>query len=148
MCSVLALPRRSINHAYRIGVGVVSDRVGSRTAVLRWVAVAAVVTMAALGLTAGLDWAVSVLLMVVATMVTVADNGLAFTAVAERAGPFWSGRALGVQNTVQYLTAAICGPIAGAAITRWGTPATFSAAAVFPLVAIALVPRDERAFTD
>ena len=36
-----------------------------------------------------------------AAIVTVADNGLAFTAVAEIAGPMWSGRALGVQNTGQ-----------------------------------------------
>ena len=132
----------------RIGVGVLSDRVGSRTVVLRRVAVVAVATMAALGLTAGLDSPVSVVLLVAATMVTVADNGLAFTAVAERAGPFWSGRALGVQNTVQYLTAAVCGPIAGAAIGTWGHPATFAVAAAFPLVAIPLVPRDEAAFGD
>lgn len=130
----------------RIAVGAASDRVGSRTEVLRWVAVAAAATMAALGITAGLDWSVSVVLMVVATMVTVADNGLAFTAVAERAGPFWSGRALGVQNTAQYLTAAASAPVAGAVITAWGHPATFAAAAAFPVVAFALVPRDEAAF--
>ena len=52
--------------------------------------------------------------MVVASTVTVADNGLAFTSVAERAGSFWSGRALGVQNTAQYLTAAAVAPVAGA----------------------------------
>ena len=48
--------------------------------------------------------------MVVASTVTVADNGLAFTSVAERAGSYWSGRALGVQNTAQYLTAAAVAP--------------------------------------
>ena len=36
-------------------------------------------------------------------MITVSDNGLAFTAIAEIAGPFWSGRALGTQNTSQHL---------------------------------------------
>jgi len=134
--------------AGRIGVGALSDRVGSRTAVLRWVAAAAAATMAALGLTAGLDLAVAVVLMVVATAVTVADNGLAFTAVAERAGPFWSGRALGLQNTSQYLTAAVIAPVAGVAITHWGYAATFALSTLGPLVAIALVPRDEAAFTD
>jgi sugar phosphate permease len=132
----------------RIGVGALSDRVGSRTVVLRWVAVAAAATMAALGLTAGLGLAIAVVLMVVATAVTVADNGLAFTAVAERAGPFWSGRALGLQNTSQYLTAAVIAPVAGVAITHWGYAATFALSTLGPLVAIALVPRDEAAFTD
>jgi sugar phosphate permease len=130
----------------RIAVGALSDRVGSRTAVLRWVAVAAAVTMAALGLTARLDLAVSVVLLVVATTVTVADNGLAFTAVAERAGPFWSGRALGVQNTAQYLTAAATAPIAGAAISHWGYAVSFGLATLGPFVALPLVPRDEAAF--
>ena len=132
----------------RIAVGALSDRVGSRITVLRWVAVAAAATMALLGVTAGLDWAVSVVLMVVATMVTVADNGLAFTAVAERAGPFWSGRALGVQNTAQYLTAAVCAPVAGAAITHWGYPTAFALGTLAPLIALPLVPRNEAAFTD
>ena len=53
---------------------------------------------------------------------TVADNGLAFTAVAERAGPFWSGRALGVQNTAQFLTASAVPPLAGLAVPHRGTP--------------------------
>lgn len=132
--------------AGRIAVGAASDRVGSRTDVLRWVAGAAAVTMAALGLTAGLDLAVAVVLMVVATVVTVADNGLAFTAVAERAGPFWSGRALGVQNTAQYLTAAVSAPVVGAAIGHWGYATAFALSTLGPLVALPLVPRDEAAF--
>lgn len=132
--------------AGRIAVGAASDRVGSRTAVLRWVAFAAALTMAALGLTAGLDLAVAVVLMVVATAVTVADNGLAFTAVAERAGPFWSGRALGIQNTAQYLTAAVAGPVTGAAISHWGYATAFALSTLGPLAALPLVPRDEAEF--
>ena len=87
----------------RIAAGQLSDTVGSRMRPLRWVTWAAAATMLALGAAAGLGWAVAVPLVVVATVVTVADNGLAFTAVAERAGPFWSGRALGLQNTAQFL---------------------------------------------
>ena len=85
------------------------------------------------------------LLVVVATTVTVADNGLAFTAVAERAGPFWSGRALGVQNTAQFLAASAVPPLAGLVVTGAGYPAAFALAAVFPVVAAPLVPvREER----
>jgi predicted MFS family arabinose efflux permease len=100
--------------------------------------------MALLALTEPL--AVAVVLLVVASTVTVADNGLAFTGVAERAGSYWSGRALGVQNTAQYFTAAAAAPVAGLAISEWGYAATFGVAALFPLVAVGLVPRrDESA---
>lgn len=132
----------------RIAIGHVSDVVGSRMTPLRWVAVAAGITMALLGATAAQGWGVAVVLLVVATTVTVADNGLAFTAVAERAGPFWSGRALGIQNTAQFLTAAAIAPVAGAVITHWGYAAAFALTALGPLVAVGLVPRDEAAFTD
>jgi sugar phosphate permease len=129
----------------RILVGHLSDRVGSRLRPLRWVAVAAAVVMALLGLTAALDWSVAVALMVVATVLTVADNGLAFTAVAERAGPFWSGRALGIQNTAQFLTASAVPPLAGLAITHVGFAAVFVLGALFPVLATPLVPvADER----
>jgi sugar phosphate permease len=132
----------------RIAVGHLSDVVGSRMLPLRWVAVGAGVTMTLLGATADQGWWVAVVLLVVATTVTVADNGLAFTAVAERAGPFWSGRALGIQNTAQFLTASAVAPVAGAVITGWGYPAAFALTALGPLVAVGLVPRDETAFTD
>ena len=125
----------------RIAVGQLSDVVGSRVQPLRWVAAGAGVTMALLALTEPLG--VAVVLLVVASTVTVADNGLAFTGVAERAGSYWSGRALGVQNTAQYLAAAAAAPIAGLAITRWGYAATFAVAALFPLVAMPMVPRED-----
>lgn len=124
----------------RIAVGQLSDVVGSRMRPLRWVAVAAIVTMALLGWAAHAGWVVAVLLLVVATTVTVADNGLAFTAVAERAGPFWAGRALGVQNTAQFLAASAVAPLAGLAIGAWGYAACFALAAAFPLLATPLVP--------
>jgi hypothetical protein len=113
---------------------------------LRWVTWAAAATMVVLGATAGLEWAVAVPLVVAATVVTVADNGLAFTAVAERAGPFWSGRALGIQNTTQFLAGSAVPPLAGLAVTHAGYGAMFALTALFPLAAVALVPvRDERA---
>jgi len=125
----------------RIAVGQLSDVVGSRVRPLRWVALAAAVTMGLLALTEPL--AVAVVLMVVASTITVADNGLAFTSVAERAGSYWSGRALGVQNTAQYLTAAAVAPVAGLAITHWGYAATYALAALCPVVALPLVPRHD-----
>ena len=69
------------------------------------------------------------------------DNGLAFTAIAEIAGPFWSGRALGTQNTSQLLTAGIAPPLFGALIAVAGYPVAFAVCALFPLVALPLVRR-------
>lgn len=132
--------------AARIGAGWVSDVVGSRMRPMRSVALVASLTMALLGLAAtqaggsGVVTVLAVGLLVVASAVTVADNGLAFTAVAERAGPFWSGRALGLQNTAQHIAAAAVPPVAGLSITLWGYGATFALAGLLPLLAIAVVP--------
>ncbi|HET8768499.1 MAG TPA: MFS transporter [Pedococcus sp.] len=124
----------------RIAAGAWSDRVGSRMRPLRWVAVSVVVAMLALGATAAAGWAVAAFLLLVASTVTVADNGLAFTAVAERAGPFWSGRALGIQNTGQFLAASLVPPLAGALVEQLGYAAAFAGAAAFAAVALPLVP--------
>jgi sugar phosphate permease len=129
----------------RIAAGHLSDLVASRMRPLRWVAIAACAVMVLLGVTDGLDLLVAVPLIVLASILTVADNGLAFTAVAERAGPFWSGRALGLQNTAQFLTAAVTGPLGGLAIAQLGYAWTYVLTGVLPLLAIGLVPvRGER----
>jgi sugar phosphate permease len=130
--------------AARIGVGWWSDRVGSRLGPMRLVAVATLVTMLALGLLEETPLAVTI--MIVATAVTVASNGLAFTAVAELGGPFWSGRAMGVHNTGQYFVAALVPPLVGALVTGQGYAVAFAAMALFGLLAVPVVPvRGERA---
>jgi MFS family permease len=124
----------------RIAAGQLSDAVGSRMRPMRWIAYAAAAVMVALGVAAdGPIW-VAVALMLMASMITVADNGLAFTATAERAGPWWSGRALGIQNTSQFLTSVAVAPLGGIAITHLGFGWTFGLAALPALAAIALVP--------
>jgi sugar phosphate permease len=129
----------------RIAVGQLSDVVASRMRPLRWVAVAAAAVMLLLGVSAGAGSWVAVPLMVVATVLTVADNGLAFTAVAERAGAFWSGRALGIQNTAQFLTSSLVPPLGGLAVSAAGFSWAFALAALFPVLAAPLVPvADER----
>ncbi|MCM6773779.1 MFS transporter [Nocardia sp. CDC159] len=127
----------------RIGVGIWSDRVGSRLRPLRTVAVAAVLSMAGLAAAAGLHWWwAAVPILVVASVITVADNGLAFTAVAEIAGPYWSGRGLGIQNTGQNLASAAIAPAFGAVIAAVGFPAAYLIAAVIAVAAVPLVPDD------
>ena len=126
----------------RIAAGRWSDRMGARLRPIRIIAAAAAASMLLLAFTdrEGSGW--SVALLVVASVVTVSDNGLAFTAIAEIAGPFWSGRALGAQNTSQLLVTGMTPPLFGALITAAGYPLTFAVCALFPILAIPLVPAD------
>ncbi|GAB3577053.1 MFS transporter [Leifsonia lichenia] len=126
----------------RIGVGLLSDRVGSHLLPLRWVSVAAAVVMLLMAAASALGAVWAAVILIVAAIVTVADNGLAYTSVAEIAGPFWSGRALGTQNTGQFLAASVVGPAVGGLITLLGYPLAFAAVALCPVIAAPLVPRD------
>jgi MFS family permease len=127
----------------RILVGSLSDRFG-RMRLLRLVAVAGVVGLLLLAVTGGVGWAVpAAILLVATTTVSVADNGLAFTSVAEAAGSGWSGRALGVQNTGQFIAASAVGPGIGALVTVVGFPLAFALVAAAPLVALPLIPRED-----
>jgi len=73
-------------------------------------------------------------------VVSASPNGLSFTAVAERAGSAWSGRALAVQNTGQNLTAVLVPPVLGALVGATAFAAAFAVAAVAPVAAALLVP--------
>ncbi|MDS1116669.1 MFS transporter [Gordonia westfalica] len=126
----------------RIAAGRWSDAWLSRMRPIRVIAVAGVASMFALALADWFDSPVAPALMAVASIISVADNGLAFTAIAEYAGPDWSGRGLAVQNTGQYLVTAATTPMLGALIAAVGFPAAFAVTALAPLVAAPLVPRD------
>ncbi|WP_024355695.1 MFS transporter [Leucobacter chironomi] len=130
--------------ACRIVVGAWSDRAMSRLGPLRLVAIAGIAALLAAAAFGWAEWAVAAAVAyLVASCVSVADNGLAFTAVAEIAGPAWAGRALGIQNTGQFLAAAAVGPVVGALIGVLGVPAALALAAVTPALAVPLVPKPE-----
>ncbi|WP_205411873.1 MFS transporter [Mycobacterium persicum] len=129
----------------RVAAGRWSDHVGSRMRPIRMIAVAAALVMMLLAVTDYLHSAVAVALMVAASVVTVLDNGLAFTAIPEVAGRFWSGRAMGAQNTTQRLTAAIGPPVFGEVIEASGYPLAFAVCGLFPLLAWPVVPQHARA---
>ena len=131
--------------AGRIASGVWSDRVGSRLRPMRQLAVASALVMLGLGLGAAVHTGWIVLAFALGAVITVADNGLAYTAVAEVAGSAWSGRALGAQNTVQNVAAVATAPLLAAVIGAVGYPVAFAAVAACPLLAIAVTPvRGER----
>lgn len=129
----------------RIASGVWSDRVGSRLRPMRQLAVCSAVVM--LGLAAGAAWHSWLIIVAFAlgAVITVADNGLAYTAVAELAGAEWSGRALGVQNTSQNLVAVATAPLLAAIIGSTHYSLGFCLVAVIALAAVPLTPvRAER----
>jgi sugar phosphate permease len=137
---VLVTVSQLLGAAGRIGAGRWSDVVRSRLHPVRTIAALAGLTMALLAITDAFDSPVSIALMLAAALITVSDNGLAFTAIAELAGPFWSGRALGVQNTSQLFTSALVPPVFGALISAAGFSVAFGVCALFPLAALPLVP--------
>ncbi|TDV50721.1 MFS transporter [Actinophytocola oryzae] len=126
--------------AGRILAGVWSDRVASRMRPMRLIAVFALVTMVLWAVGDALDSWLAVAALVATLVVSVTDNGLAFTATAELAGPFWAGRALGVQNTGQNVTAMVAAPLFSTLIMAFGYPVALLVAAVFPAAGTVLTP--------
>ena len=126
--------------ASRLGAGLWSDRVGSRMRPMRILSLAIALVLLTLVLAAVLRPVLAVGVLVAAAVLAVSTNGLAFTAVAEYAGPAWAGRALGIQNTGQNLLAAATPPVLALIIRRAGYPAAFAVAGLLPLAAAALAP--------
>ena len=124
----------------RIMVGRWSDRIGSRMRPVRIIAGAAAVTLFLLAWADFLNSSYQVPLMVAISVIAVLDNGLEATAITEFAGPFWSGRALGIQNTTQRVMAGAGPPLFGALITAAKYPNAWILCGLFPLVAAPLVP--------
>jgi nitrate/nitrite transporter NarK len=126
---------------FRIAAGRWADRIGSRMRPVRKIAVVTAVVMMALALTDQLNSGIALALMVLASAIT-GDNGLPFTKIPEIAGPFWSGWALGKQNTFERLVVAVAPPVFAELIMVAGYPLAFAVSGLFPLAALPLVPVD------
>ena len=124
----------------RILVGRWSDRVGSRMRPVRVIAVAAALALFLLSFSDRVGSRFDVMLMITVSVLAVLDNGLEATAITEFAGPYWSGRALGIQNTTQRLMAAAGPPLFGALISAAAYPLAWGLCGLFPLAAAPLVP--------
>ena len=124
----------------RLAVGRWSDRVGNRLGPMRQIGVVSMCCMVAVAATAWAGSVLVILALAAASIVSVTDNGLGFTATAEFAGPFWAGRALGTQNTAQNIAAFGTGPLVGALAAAHGYGFAFALCAVFPLIGAALTP--------
>jgi len=129
----------------RVASGVWSDRAGSRLAPMRQLALASALLMIALAIGASTRQWWIVPTFGVAEVVTVADNGLGYTSVAELAGSLWAGRALGVQNTGQNVSAIVTPPLMAVLIGTDHYARAFAVVTIFPLLAMLVTPvRQER----
>lgn len=126
--------------AGRVAVGRWSDRIGSRMQPVAVIAGAAALTLFLLALSDLVDSRFDIGLMVAISVIAVLDNGLEATAITEFAGPFWSGRALGIQNTTQRVVAAVGPPLFGVLISAAKYPPAWALCGLFPLAAVPLVP--------
>jgi sugar phosphate permease len=136
----------------RLVAGWWSDRTGSRLRPMRIVAVAIGLSMGLLAILGPAGTGLAVGALILAAVVTTTPNGLAFTAVAERAGSRWAGRALGIQNTFQNAIATLVPTPLALVIGAAGGQATgyalaFGVVVAFPFVAALVIPaRQERPF--
>jgi MFS family permease len=125
----------------RIGTGRWSDRLGARIAPLRVLGTSISLGTAAVALLVDAPLAALVPALIVAGVISLSWNGLAFTAAAETAGIAHSGAALGFQQTVlgMLVTAGVPAFAALVAATSWRV--AFAVAAVCPLVGVLVLLR-------
>jgi MFS family permease len=131
----------------RILVGRWSDRTGSRLRPMRQLAVITAAVVAATAVSTAWPSPLTPALLVAAIAVGSSTNGLSFTSTAEIAGPAWSGRALGLHNTGQNLTAALVPPAAAAVISATSYWPAFALAAALAGVSALIVPVPPRVRT-
>jgi sugar phosphate permease len=119
--------------AARIAVGRWSDRLRARVVPLRRVGIASFGTVALVALLIETPLWLLVPLLAVTGALSMAWNGLSYTAAAEFAGRARSGAAIGFQQTVLSLTG-VGAPVAFAAVVSASSwRAGFALAALFPL---------------
>ena len=100
--------------AARIGSGRISDRLGSRLGPLRTIGVALAIFTAAVAAATDAPLALLVPLFVVAGVLSMSWNGLAYAAAAEAAGAARTGAALGFQQTLLGVVVAGAPPVVAA----------------------------------
>jgi sugar phosphate permease len=133
----------------RLVVGRWSDHVGSRLRPMRQIAVLSAAAMIAVGAACASGSAVILLALAAATVISVTDNGLGFTATAELAGRAWSGRALGMQNTGQNIVAFATPSLFAFLVGQLDYAGAFMVCAVFPAIGVFTTPvQAERAAID
>jgi sugar phosphate permease len=123
----------------RIGSGIWSDRVGSRIRPLLLVGLGSSVTLAVVAAALSAPLVLLIPAMVVAGGLSMAWNGLSFTAAAEIAGRSRSGAALGMQQSALAAAGALVPPAFAAVVAASSWRIGFAGAALFPLAGVVLL---------
>jgi sugar phosphate permease len=124
--------------AARIGSGRISDRLGSRLGPLRTIGVALALFTAAVAVATDAPLALLVPLFVVAGVLSMSWNGLAYASAAEMAGATRTGAALGFQQTLLGVVVAAAPPVI-AAIATHSWRAAFLVAAAGPAIGVLIL---------
>jgi sugar phosphate permease len=126
--------------AARIGSGTISDRLGSRLGPLRTIGVALALATACVAAAIDAPLALLIPLFVIAGVLSMSWNGLAYAAAAEAAGPAHTGAALGFQQTL--LGVVVAGaPPAVAAVAAHSWRLAFFLAAAGPALGVVVLQR-------
>jgi sugar phosphate permease len=125
----------------RIGAGRWSDRVRSRIGPLRVLGLLIAIGTAAAALLVDAPLAVLVPALIVAGVLSLSWNGVAFTAAAETARAGRSGAALGFQQTVLGVIVTIAAPAFAALVGATSWRVAFAAAAVLPVLGVLALRR-------
>jgi nitrate/nitrite transporter NarK len=120
--------------AFRIGGGRWSDRMGARVVPLRRVGLAIVAAMLVTAVLAGGPTWLLVPALILGGGLTMAWNGLSFTAAAELAGAVRTGAAIGVQQTVLAASGVVAPLLFAASVEQGSWTLAWAAAALVPLV--------------
>jgi MFS family permease len=124
--------------AARIGSGRISDRLGSRLRPLRTIGVALALFTAAVAVATQAPLALLIPLFIVAGVLSMSWNGLAYASAAEMAGAARTGAALGFQQTLLGVVVAAAPPVI-AAIATHSWRAAFFVAAAGPAVGVLIL---------
>ncbi|MEV4089219.1 MFS transporter, partial [Nonomuraea fuscirosea] len=129
----------------RVAVGRWSDRTGLRMRPLLLLTLWCLAVLALLVAGTYTGTALGPAMIAVASVTTVAGNGLAYLSAGELAGPGWAGKVLGTHNTVQNSVSLAVTPLAGVLILSTGYWAGFAAGAAAALLSLPVIPlRGER----
>jgi sugar phosphate permease len=126
--------------AARIGSGTISDRLGSRLRPLRTIGVALAVATACVAIAVDAPLALVLPLFVVAGVLSMSWNGLAYAAAAEAAGAARTGAALGFQQTLLGVVVAGAPPVV-AVVAAHSWRVAFFLAAAGPAVGVVILQR-------
>jgi nitrate/nitrite transporter NarK len=125
----------------RLGSGRLSDRLGSRVGLTRWIGLATALCLGGVAALLSEPGEVVVPALVLGGGLSMSWNGLSVTAAVEIAAARRSGAALGLQQTVLGVVGVVTPLVFASFVAATSWRAGFAAAAAFPLLGVAVLRR-------